>query len=259
MSTIAKLHSDTASNISGYTGPAGELAIDTTNYQLHIQDGTTAGGRLVPSFTSAPTNGKIPIGNGTDLVAALPTAGSGISVTGGSGTFTVASKYPMSALIGNITGFSTVETYITNTFKIPANTLTAGDSFHIYGKLVGTSSAANSVTTNVRLGNAGTTSDAILQGLTTTAPTGGAAEGVYIEAWVTVQSLGASGTAVGVVCMVAPGAANGLVNNSTLNLIGPTATLTIDTTSDLYLGISMVTGASTTTISATLSVVEYVR
>lgn len=39
---------------------------------------------------SVPTNGQIPIGNGTNYVAASITAGAGISVTPGSGSITIA-------------------------------------------------------------------------------------------------------------------------------------------------------------------------
>lgn len=46
-------------------------------------------------ITSTPTNGQIPIGNGTNYVAAAITAGNGVTVTNGSGSITIASKAPV--------------------------------------------------------------------------------------------------------------------------------------------------------------------
>lgn len=48
------------------------------------------GALVAQSTTTAPTNGQIPIGNGTDYTAATITAGTGISVTNGAGTITIA-------------------------------------------------------------------------------------------------------------------------------------------------------------------------
>lgn len=43
-------------------------------------------------ITTTPSNGQIPIGNGTDYTAATITAGSGITVTNGSGTISIAAS-----------------------------------------------------------------------------------------------------------------------------------------------------------------------
>jgi hypothetical protein len=59
-------------------------------------DSKTAGFSVVPPVNggtgsaSVPTNGEIPIGNGTDYVAATLTAGTGISVTNGGGSAAIA-------------------------------------------------------------------------------------------------------------------------------------------------------------------------
>jgi hypothetical protein len=47
--------------------------------------------RILLSNDVAPSNGQIPIGNGTDLTMATITAGTGVTVTNGSGTITIAS------------------------------------------------------------------------------------------------------------------------------------------------------------------------
>lgn len=54
---------------------------------------TVAQGGL--GITTTPTNGQIPIGNGTNYVAAAITAGTGVTVTNGAGSITIASKAPV--------------------------------------------------------------------------------------------------------------------------------------------------------------------
>jgi hypothetical protein len=55
------------------------------------------GALVAQSTTTAPTNGQIPIGNGTDYTAATITAGAGITVTNGAGSITVALPTPGTA------------------------------------------------------------------------------------------------------------------------------------------------------------------
>ena len=35
---------------SAYTGPIGEITVDTTTYQLRVHDGATAGGYTIPTM-----------------------------------------------------------------------------------------------------------------------------------------------------------------------------------------------------------------
>lgn len=51
----------------------------------------TSGMLVGQSTTSLPTNGQVPIGNGTDYTPATLTAGSGVTITNGAGTITIAS------------------------------------------------------------------------------------------------------------------------------------------------------------------------
>lgn len=46
-------------------------------------------------ISTTPSNGYVPIGNGTDYTAAALTAGSGITVTNASGSVTIAEQYPL--------------------------------------------------------------------------------------------------------------------------------------------------------------------
>lgn len=58
-------------------------ALNTATVPLPVTEGGTG-------VATSPTNGQIPIGNGTNYVAASITAGSGISITPGSGTLSIA-------------------------------------------------------------------------------------------------------------------------------------------------------------------------
>jgi hypothetical protein len=66
-------------------------ALNTATIPLPV----AAGGTGVPTI---PTNGQIPIGNGTNYVAASITAGSGITITPGSGTLSIATTGSSGAL-----------------------------------------------------------------------------------------------------------------------------------------------------------------
>lgn len=65
--------------------------------------------------TTTPTNGQIPIGNGTTYVPATITAGSNIAITNGAGSISIATT-------GLSSGFSSMQVYTsgTNTWTIPA-------------------------------------------------------------------------------------------------------------------------------------------
>ena len=71
---------------SGYTQL--QAAATAANNTLTLPSGN---GMLVgQSTTTAPTNGQIPIGNGTDYTPATITAGTGITVTNGAGSISIA-------------------------------------------------------------------------------------------------------------------------------------------------------------------------
>lgn len=63
---------------------SGTLAITYSGTALPVANGGTG-------ITTTPTNGQIPIGNGTNYTAATITAGTGITVTNASGSITIAS------------------------------------------------------------------------------------------------------------------------------------------------------------------------
>ena len=79
-----------------------ELAINITDGKLFYKDNANAvqviGWKVVPvsaggtGLTATPTNGQLPIGNGTGYTLATLTAGTGIAVTNGAGSITVATN-----------------------------------------------------------------------------------------------------------------------------------------------------------------------
>lgn len=95
-----------------------------------VTTGTWNGTTLAPAYgglgsTAVPTNGQLPIGNGTTYTAASLTApAAGISITGGSGSITFALTNDLSALEGlSSTGFAartTTDTWAQRTLTAPA-------------------------------------------------------------------------------------------------------------------------------------------
>lgn len=64
---------------------SGTLAVSLSGTALPVANGGTG-------ITTVPSNGFVPIGNGTNYTAAALTAGAGISITNGSGSITIASS-----------------------------------------------------------------------------------------------------------------------------------------------------------------------
>lgn len=104
--------------------------------------GTLAVGRGGLGIGTTPTNGQIPIGNGTNYVASTITQGTGITVTNGSGTITIASTGIGSLVWNDVSGTSQAAAvnngYIISnagqtTVTLPA-TAAEGSVFAVQGK-----------------------------------------------------------------------------------------------------------------------------
>ena len=80
---------------------------------------------------------------------------------------------PASSIGPTSSAINTVETYLTPQFKLPANTLVAGNSFRITLTGTNTSTVANLSTFTIRLGTAGTNADTSLGTITATSATSG--------------------------------------------------------------------------------------
>jgi trimeric autotransporter adhesin len=100
---------------------------------------------VAQSTTTAPTNGQIPIGNGTDYTAATITAGTGISVTNGAGSISIAATgggtVTSVATSGGLTG-GTITT--TGTLSINTNNSVGVGSYALFWNA--TTAVANGAT-----------------------------------------------------------------------------------------------------------------
>lgn len=99
--------------------------------------GTLAVSNGGTGITTVPSNGFVPIGNGTNYVAAALTAGAGISVTNGSGSITIAGTG--STINSQTTGYTLVAgdagktiSITTGGVTIPNNVMSAGNIVTIY-------------------------------------------------------------------------------------------------------------------------------
>lgn len=134
----------------------------------------TAHGILIGEGTSAVspivlTNGELLIGStGADPVGATITAGSGISVTNGAGTITIANTGPAAFTWSTVTSSTQAITanngYVSNdgatlvTFTLPAVSSTnLGDTFIIVGLGSGLWKLAQNASQSIQFGNVSTT------------------------------------------------------------------------------------------------------
>ena len=101
-SRLADARTPTAHKTSHATGggdaiaPAdiGAAAATHTHSASDITSGTLPIARGGTNLTAAPTNGQVPIGNGTGYTLATLTQGSGVTITNGSGSITIAATGP---------------------------------------------------------------------------------------------------------------------------------------------------------------------
>lgn len=196
------------------------------------------------------TRSKLNTTLAASAVIAKILAGSGLALTytgvdSGTGDVTIGTQYPQKSIVSSSSGINSTETYISAPFLIAANTLVAGMSFKISASGTCTSTVANTCTFNVRLGTAGTTSDSVVQALSTTAVTSGTAVPFRVEALVTIRTIGSTGTAVANLELLNNGVTG--LSGSAVVLAAETTALTINTTVANYLGLSYVTVTHTTT------------
>ncbi len=126
--------------------------------------GTLAVGRGGLGIGTTPTNGQIPIGNGTNYVAATITAGTGISVTNGAGSITLASsgaspwvdQTTASVTMVANTGYTSDAGASLVTFTLPT-TSAIGDWVEINGKGSGGWTIAQASGQQIHVGNVAST------------------------------------------------------------------------------------------------------
>jgi hypothetical protein len=139
---------------------AGELAINLVDEKLYFKNNAGVvkllAANVTPvanggtALTATPSNGQLPIGNGTGYTLANLTAGSGITITNASGGITIASSVsPGSGTVTSVGGTGTVSGLtLTGTVTTSGN-LTLGGSLKQNVSVVGTNTTAVSSYTYV--------------------------------------------------------------------------------------------------------------
>lgn len=158
------------------------------------------------------------------------------------------------ATIAALAAINTTLTYVTPSFRIPANTLKVGDTFTI--KIAGTctSTAANVTTWTPRFGAAGTTADAAIGQATSTAAASGTNVAFQMEINVAVRSVGATATLYAYTKLTNSGVTG--IANQTNVVVSLALLLSANTTIDNFIGVSLVTAAATTTHTIQSAIVE---
>ena len=152
---------------------------------------------------------------------------------------------------------STTETYVTPTFSIPANVITVGMAFRLKLSGVATSTVANAVTFSLRHGAAGTTADAAELTLVTTAAASGTNVTWSLEATMVATATGASGTFALDMRLLNSGV-TGLSNAAVAGSSSAGAATPITQAATSFIGISVKTAATTTTVRVNTATVEQV-
>lgn len=153
----------------------------------------------------------------------------------------------LSAATGNIT---TTQTQVV-AYTIAANTLAVGDIFMVEAFGVCTSSAANVVTIRIRVGSTTLTGN-IATANVPTATTTASGDPFWIRGYVTVRSIGSSGTVHG--GQTLNGSSTQPFAASTRTASGDpagssTSTVAIDTTATKLIELTAVTAAGTTSVN----------
>jgi len=99
--------SSSGTGVASFSGGTTGLTPSTATTGAVTLAGTLAVSNGGTGITTTPTNGQIPIGNGTTYSAATLTAGTGISITNGAGSVTLAS----SGALVNVQVFTSSGTY----------------------------------------------------------------------------------------------------------------------------------------------------
>jgi len=155
----------------------GKMTISTVNSSGVLTDAVSVSSSQIVSLANplpvgsgglgintTPTNGQIPIGNGSTYTAATLTAGTGISVTNGSGSITIASSGASpwvdqttgSVTMTSNTGYTSDDGAALVTFTLPT-TSAIGDWLEINGKGSGLWTIAQASGQQIKVGTSATT------------------------------------------------------------------------------------------------------
>lgn len=181
-----------------------------------------------------------------------PSAGDSITATWGQGVSAfVNGRTAISANTGSITTTQTQVVALT----IAANTLAVGRTYRLTASATVTSTVANTVTLRARIGTTTLTGNVITV-ITPAATTTASNNGFTFVAMVTCRSTGASGSIIGESYFVG---GNSQPFGASVGHDNTTATVSVDTTVQNILEVTMVTAAGTTTLNGRVAFIELVN
>jgi hypothetical protein len=247
---------------------AGANANDGINIAANLGTFTVVGGKI-GGTDAAGTGGNqrwginILAGTGTDWTITdcdlIGNQSGGISdnSTGTRKQITgnVGMPLPASPRVAATAGINTTETIIAQ-MNIPLGGLMPGATYKAVFLGQCTSTGANVSTFRLRYGTAGTTADAVVATLTCTAAASGTAVPFECDLFITVRTIGSSGTTAAMGVLFNNGVTG--VSNAAV-VVNPTsavATSTINTTVANFLTATYVSAASTTTSTFHISFIE---
>lgn len=170
------------------------------------------------------------------------TAGAGLFSAGQtSGNMTITVNSPQKSRVSTTSALSTVETYIG--VALAQENIAAGDTYKITVYGTTTSSGANTTSLKVKVGSAGSTSDATILTAAIVAATSGTNVPWKAEFLITIRTTGSSGTLVTVGSLVNDGT-TGIYTLPT-KVFAP-ATGSINTTASNKFGISLISTSANT-------------
>jgi hypothetical protein len=241
-------------------------SFDNTTYLSNAVTSITPGWGLTPQTaivsTGAPLVDSFSVASRArvqkpidSLVGVLPNSTNALNIAGvnfsfgGPGTqrtWSIGVSLPgqVAQMTAASSAINTTETKLMNTASIAANQLTAGSTYTVvlYGTC--TSTVANASNIRVRIGTAGTTSDAVVGLITPTAATSGTGVNFTCTFTLKVRTTGVGGTMAG----------NGfLMNNGTTGIssvadvVGTVQSITVNTTAANIISVWYVSAATTTT------------
>lgn len=196
---------------------------------------------------STPASGKASVFFGTDNRP---------KIIDENGTAIVFGANALASIVATSGGINSAETIVVSA-TIPQNLMQAGTTFRIRASGTCTSSAANASNFRMRLGTAGSSSDALIVTVTPTA----AASGTNIPFWVellgVIRTAGSGGTGLGSGCLNNNGTTG--VSAAAVVAAQTTATVSVNTTVSNIIQLSYQAAASTTTCTFYNATIEIVK
>lgn len=229
---------------------AGQTWVYTNNGELCSKDPSGTETCTGPGSNVFNVNG-VPVTSPPNLTNSIPLADPGyVLATINSSGHAVSVEVPencVSSTTADSAAINTTETVVGQTPQFLANSFIAGTAFHISAWGRTTDTVANTSTFKVRIGSAGTTSDAAAVTLTTgVSGTTGISVPFNLDMDVTIRGTG-SGTSASLTARPKLFAGNNGIQASTSQSIGSPTLAGFDTTTANFLSLTYVSAATTTT------------